>query len=48
MQKRTNDVTLDIRNPYKRKNRKLINRLLRLGHTVRLNQGNDASRFDRR
>ena len=48
MQKRTNDVTLDIRNPRKKANRKLIDRLLRLGFTVRLNQGNDSSRFDRR
>lgn len=31
-----------------RKNRRLINRLLRLGFTLRLDKNAEASRFDRR
>lgn len=48
MQKRMNVVALDLRNPFKKKNVKIINRLLRAGYTLRLAPSNEASRFDRR
>jgi hypothetical protein len=43
-----NNVTLSLKNPKKRKNRKLIDRLLRLGYSLRLERNAEASRFDRR
>lgn len=41
-------ATLAIRNPRKKANRKLINRLLKQGWSLRLDRNAEASRFDRR
>lgn len=45
---RADVITLNFRRPRRRKNRKLIDRLLRNGYTLRLARDEEASRFDRR
>ena len=42
------EVTLRFAKPRKRKNRKIINRLLRQGYSLRFAINEEAARFDRR